>query len=156
VGIGTLLEDGLGDTIRVSLTEEPEAEIPVARALVQRYHDRENHRAIPPVPRYPIDPFSYSRRQTREVMNFGGHQVPRVIADFSTSEKGTPASLFSVGYQYSATLDKWNISDVACDYLYLGDRVIDFEIPGTLGIIYRYDTWLTQSSVERAYPSLSA
>src|SRR5690606_20654982 len=79
VGIGTLLEDGLGDTIRVSLTEEPEAEIPVARALVQRYHDRENHRAIPPVPRYPIDPFSYSRRQTREVMNFGGHQVPRVI-----------------------------------------------------------------------------
>ncbi len=156
VGIGTLLEDGLGDTIRVSLTEEPEAEIPVARALVQRYHDRENHRAIPPVPRYPIDPFSYSRRQTREVMNFGGHQVPRVIADFSTSEKVTPASLFSVGYQYSATLDKWNISDVACDYLYLGDRVIDFEIPGTLGIIYRYDTWLTQSSVERAYPSLSA
>src|SRR5690606_35266165 len=41
VGIGTLLEDGLGDTIRVSLTEEPEFEIPVAKALANRYVNRQ-------------------------------------------------------------------------------------------------------------------
>src|SRR6187402_490125 len=47
VGIGTLLEDGLGDTIRVSLTEEPEAEAPVAYSLAKRYNNRSNHAAIP-------------------------------------------------------------------------------------------------------------
>src|ERR1044072_5220910 len=47
VGIGTLLEDGLGDTIRVSLTEEPEFEIPVARALADRYSARRIHKVIP-------------------------------------------------------------------------------------------------------------
>jgi (E)-4-hydroxy-3-methylbut-2-enyl-diphosphate synthase len=56
VGIGALLEDGLGDTIRVSLTEEPEAEIPVAQALVDRYSVRRGHSPIPEVHRVPIDP----------------------------------------------------------------------------------------------------
>ncbi len=82
VGIGTLLEDGLGDTIRVSLTEEPEAEVPVALALANRYEQRGEHASILPVVQYPIDPFSYTRRKSVEVLNVGGHQVPRVIADF--------------------------------------------------------------------------
>src|SRR5207249_9856321 len=47
VGIGTLLEDGIGDTVRVSLTEDPEFEIPVARALVDRYTTKANHHSIP-------------------------------------------------------------------------------------------------------------
>ena len=156
VGIGTLLEDGLGDTIRVSLTEEPEAEVPVAISLVNRYHDRPVHDPIPPILDYPINPFSYSRRITQEVLNLGGHQVPRVIADFSTKEKLTPASLFALGYNYSVTLDKWNITDMACDYIYLGDNVIDFEIPGTLGILYNYNTWLAQKHKERVYPLIQA
>lgn len=156
VGIGTLLEDGLGDTIRVSLTEEPEAEVPVAKALAERYMHRIPHDPIPPIRHYPIDPFSYTRRGTREVVNLGGHQVPRVIADFSRRDKITPASLFSAGYNYSVALDKWNISDLACDYLYLGDRSIDFEIPGTLGLIFDYNAWLEQRQKERAYPLLTA
>jgi (E)-4-hydroxy-3-methylbut-2-enyl-diphosphate synthase len=154
VGIGTLLEDGLGDTIRVSLTEEPEAEVPVAIALVNRYRDREGHDPIPAINHYPIDPFSYTRRHTDEIGNFGGHQVPRVIADFSQTEKLTPASLFSVGYNYSVSLDKWNITDMACDYLYVGDNTIDFQIPGTLGIICNHDTWLSQQHRDRIYPYL--
>ena len=156
VGIGTLLEDGLGDTIRVSLTEEPEAEVPVAIALAGRYHDRPNHDPIPSIHHYPIDPFSYTRRATREVLNFGGHQVPRVVADFSKKRKATPASLFAVGYNYSVALDKWNITDMACDYLYAGDNVIDFEIPGTLGILYNYQTWLTRNHKERVHPFFQA
>jgi (E)-4-hydroxy-3-methylbut-2-enyl-diphosphate synthase len=156
VGIGTLLEDGLGDTIRVSLTEEPEAEVPVAKELVNRYNHREGHDSIPDINHYPINPFDYSRRVTHEVINFGGHQVPRVVADFSLKEKITPASFFALGYQYSVPLDKWNIADMACDYIFLGDKIVPFEIPGTLGLIYNYKTWLTQKGKDRTYPFLTA
>lgn len=156
VGIGTLLEDGLGDTVRVSLTEEPEAEAPVAIALAQRYESREGHAPIPLITHYPINPYSYARRETREVVNIGGHQVPRVVADFSSSERVTAASLFAVGYTYSPALDKWNITDMACDYIYLGDNIIDFAIPGTLGVIYNHRTWLSQQDNARVYPLIEA
>ncbi len=157
VGIGTLLEDGLGDTIRVSLTEEPEAEIPVAYDLAKRYETRSTHDPIPSVDHYPITPFEYNKRKTRAVLNIGGdHHVPRVIADFSLKQKLTPASLFALGYRYSVPLDKWNISDMACDYIFLGDTVLDFEIPGTLGLIYNHKTWLKQQTQTRAYPFIRA
>jgi (E)-4-hydroxy-3-methylbut-2-enyl-diphosphate synthase len=156
VGIGTLLEDGLGDTIRVSLTEEPEAEVPVAKELANRYVARKTTIAIPDIKDYPINPFAYTRRKSHEVLNFGGHQVPRVIADFSTKEKVTPASLFAVGYQYSVPLDKWTITDMACDYVFLGDTVVDFEIPGTLGLIYNHRTWINQQQKERVYPFITS
>jgi len=155
VGIGTLLEDGLGDTIRVSLTEEPEAEVPVAKALADRYVTRKTSYVIPEIKNYPIDPFAYTRRHTREVFNIGGHQVPRVVADFSTKEKITAASLFALGYQYSVPLDKWNITDLACDYIFLGDKTINFEIPGTLGLIYNHATWLSQKNKARSYPFIN-
>lgn len=155
VGIGTLLEDGLGDTIRVSLTEEPEAEVPVAKELANRYINRKTTHPIPEIVNYPIDPFGYTRRHTHEVMNVGGHQVPRVVADFSGKDKITPASFFALGYQYSVPLDKWNITDMACDYIFLGDKIIDFEIPGTLGIIYNYTTWLQQKNQPRSYPFIT-
>ncbi len=156
VGIGTLLEDGLGDTIRVSLTEEPEAEVPVCIELADRYKDRLPHDPIPAVDRMPVNPFNYTRRLTREVGNFGGHQVPRVIADFSLKEKISPASLFALGYQYSVPLDKWNITDLACDYIFLGDKSIEFEIPGTLALIYNHQSWLSHKHKQSCYPFLSA
>ena len=71
VGIGTLLEDGLGDTIRVSLTEAPENEIPVARKLMERYSNRGNHKAIAPISgTLPYDPFAYKRRTTIAVKKY--------------------------------------------------------------------------------------
>src|SRR5882724_11232536 len=150
VGIGTLLEDGLGDTIRVSLTEEPEAEVPVAKALAERYTLRKGS-PIPEITRYPIHPFEYIRRPTHVVVNLGGHQVPRVIADFSAKTKLTEASLFALGYHYSVPLDKWNIGDMACDYIFLGDTTIDFGCPGTLGLIYNHSTSLAQKENQRVY-----
>jgi (E)-4-hydroxy-3-methylbut-2-enyl-diphosphate synthase len=157
VGIGTLLEDGLGDTIRVSLTEEPEAEVPVAYTLARRYDKRAHHKSIPEIKHYTINPFEYTRRATHEVTNIGGeHWVPRVIADLSQREAISPASLFSLGYHYSVPLDKWNIADMACDYVYTGNKLVDFAIPGTLGIIYDYTTWLTQKGKDRTYPLLDA
>jgi (E)-4-hydroxy-3-methylbut-2-enyl-diphosphate synthase len=152
VGIGALLEDGLGDTVRVSLTEEPEAEIPVARALVERYADRSRHEAIPEVGQWPIEPFAHTRRPTREVLNVGARHVPVVMADLSNKERITPATLFAWGYRYSVPLDKWNIADQACDYAFIGSNTIDFEIPGTLGIVQEHATWLVNKHKERHYP----
>ncbi len=157
VGIGTLLEDGLGDTIRVSLTEEPEAEMPVAYQLAKRYDHRQDHMAISPILQYPVTPFEYNRRKSRAVLNIGGtHPVPRVFADFSMKDKITPASLFALGYHYSVPLDKWNITDMACDFIFLGDKFLEFEIPGTLALVYNHNTWLARKDQQRAYPFLRA
>lgn len=151
VGIGTLLEDGIGDTIRVSLTEAPEAEIPVARALAERYSHRANHAPIQEE-HCPINPFEHERRHTDTVSNIGGKNVPRVIMDFSERAEITAATLFSVGYNYSVQLDKWNLTDLACDYIYIGQHQISFEIPGSLGIIVDQDQWSSAASKDRHYP----
>src|SRR3954463_1676606 len=84
VGIGTLLEDGLGDTIRVSLTEEPELEIPVCRDIVKRYAanaELSTATETPFAPKLPYNPFEYKRRTTFAVSNIGNHHVPVVVAD---------------------------------------------------------------------------
>lgn len=158
VGIGTLLEDGLGDTVRVSLTEEPEFEIPVAKALVDRYSNRVPHDAIEPLKqdgekiRLPYDPYEYKRRESIAVVNTGAHNVPRVVGDLSERETITPASFFPLGYNYSVPLDKWHINDLACDFIYVGNHHIDFEIPGTLGTIHNSDTWIDIENPVRQYP----
>jgi (E)-4-hydroxy-3-methylbut-2-enyl-diphosphate synthase len=158
VGIGSLLEDGIGDTIRVSLTEEPEFEIPIAKALVERYSTRSPHKAIADIPseKLPYDPYDHKKRESSQVINIGGHNVPRIIADFSDKPNITAASLFAVGYNYSVPLDKWNLTDQACDYLYVGNNTIDFEIPGTLGIIYNYKVWSELKNKTRCYPLFTA
>lgn len=155
VGIGALLEDGIGDTVRVSLTEEPEFEIPVAKSLVDRYLDRLPHEAIEPITENPINPFEYTKRNSSEVVNIGGKNVPIVMADFCLKKKITPASLFALGYTYSVPIDKWTIGDRACDYIFAGDTIVDFAIPGTLGIVYNHKTWLTNRG-ERCYPFVDA
>ena len=155
VGIGTLLEDGIGDTVRVSLTEEPEFEIPVAKSLVDRYEDRLPHEEIGPITKNPINPFEYTKRETSEVVNIGGKHVPIVMADFCLKKKITPASLFALGYTYSVPTDKWTIGDRACDYIFVGDNKVDFAIPGTLGIVYNHKTWL-QNQGERCFPFVDA
>jgi len=138
VGIGTLMEDGLGDTIRVSLTEEPEAEIPVAQLLVNRYDTRKNHEPIPEINSIPYDPFFRNKRVTNTVMNLGGDEVPRIIGNMSRKDLITYHDLIPFGYIYSENRDKWQISDIAVDFLFIGDNSIDFDIPGTLGIIQNH------------------
>ena len=153
VGIGSLLADGIGDTIRVSLTEPPEEEIPVAEKLLANFDDIENHSLIREIKKYPINPFEYKRRKTKTILNIGGSNVPIIKADFSLKQKITPASLFSLGYSYSVPLDKWHISDMAADYLYVGDHKLDFEVPGTLGVIYNYNSWKKH---KKGYPCMNA
>ena len=140
VGIGSLLEDGLGDTIRVSLTEEPEAEIPVAKILTDRIKQKDiSSYHIKEIESIPYDPFFHTRRETNQILNIGGDQVPRVIGDLSLKKDLYPEDFAQFGYLYSQKEDKWHISDQAIDFLYLGDSAIDFQIPGTLNIIRNYN-----------------
>jgi (E)-4-hydroxy-3-methylbut-2-enyl-diphosphate synthase len=145
IGIGTLLEDGIGDTIRVSLTEDPEFEVPVCKDLVRRYEWREESaiaavEPIEPIDKVPYSPFEYRRRPTHAVSNIGDHHVPVVVADLSGPGRIGREDLESIGYSYDPGLDKWNISDVAADYLYTGNKPIDFELPGTLKVIVDHYT----------------
>ena len=150
VGIGTLLEDGLGDTIRVSLTEEPEREIPVARILVERYEKRKSIKVEERViETLPYDPFFYVRRKPKQILNIGSEQVPRVIGDLSKASTIKHEDLSQFGYLYSKGQDKWHISDLAVDFLYIGPNSLNFEIPGTLGVIQDHSH---QESKMRHYP----
>lgn len=79
VGIGAMLQDGVGDTIRVSLSEEPEAEIPVARLLVDYVRSKSNHPVIDAAVAPMFNPFEYTRRVSQPVGIIGGDQVPVVI-----------------------------------------------------------------------------
>lgn len=78
-GIGVLLEDGIGDTIRVSLTEEPEAEIPVAKILINRYAGKNSLTQVSTMQESPVNPFEYHKRYTNEVLNIGKDNSPVVI-----------------------------------------------------------------------------
>jgi (E)-4-hydroxy-3-methylbut-2-enyl-diphosphate synthase len=98
------------------------------------------------------NPYDYQRRESIAVLNIGGHNVPRIIADFSERESISPATFFPVGYNYSVPMDKWNINDIACDYVYVGNNHVDFEIPGTLGIIYNSEAWKELKNPVRQYP----
>ncbi len=159
VGIGTLLEDGLGDTIRVSLTEEPEFEAPVAKALADRYSKRATKASsiIKPEISLPenFNPYEYKRRNTKDLGLLGGHHVPVVIADISNLTLNEPLQLSQIGYTYSALLDKYNISDLAADIAYLGDQIPQYDFPGNLKKLFNYTTWKNNRSIENTIPLLS-
>lgn len=150
VGIGALLEDGLGDTIRVSLTEAPEAELPVARMLVERYEGRaeSNFAGLP----LTFNPYAYTRRASVERGNVGGKHVPVVVHDLSHGAI-SEARLYGCGYRYSVPLDKWNLDDFACDFVYAGAQAVDFELPGTLSVLQSAAHWQDR---ERHYPVWTA
>lgn len=148
VGIGTLLEDGIGDTIRVSLTEEPEFEIPVARILAERYATKNNHQPIREVGfDLPYNPFEYNRRKTHSIINIGDHHVPVIVGDLSRNNEIRPAQMFPFGYVYNIVDDKWTIKDQAVDFVYTGQVIPDFELPGTLGIICDAKIWEEKNQV---------
>jgi len=156
LGIGTLLEDGIGDTIRVSLTEDPEYEAPVAISLANRYKERLPHKEIEEVQHIPYDPLSYSRRNTIEVFGIGGNHVPSVFADYSDRKILSHADLNDIGYTYEPVSDKWNMSDIAADFIYLGKQLPPFELPMGLKTVHDYDVWKTLSQNEKSFPLLNS
>lgn len=154
VGIGTLLEDGLGDTIRVSLTEDPEFEAPVAKALANRYVHRISRDATSEEFSLPtlFNPYEHNRRKTKNIGLLGDHHVPVVIADLSDVLLNEPLQLSQIGYVYSALLDKYNLTDLAADVVYLGDNLPEYTFPGNLKKLFNYDTWKNHPEIENAIP----
>ncbi len=170
VGIGTLLEDGLGDTVRVSLTEEPEAEAPVAIALVNRYVKRasESKSKVSPLASGgdPIAigleganvgaPSTYQRRETYEANAFiGGSMVPRIVIDLSTKNLKDPAVLNDAGYIYSPILDKYTMGEQSVDFVYMANQLPSFNFPGNLKQLYNYNTWLQLKDKTNCHPVFS-
>ena len=153
IGIGTLLEDGIGDTIRVSLTEDPELEIPVCRDIVKRYNGQiVNSLSIPSIDKLPYSPFEYKRRNTHAVENIGHQHVPVVVADLSKLKHIDRTALTSIGYTYNATTDKWSIADAAADYVFVGDLSIDFDLPGTLRVIQNASIFKPSTGEQKYLP----
>ncbi|WPU97992.1 (E)-4-hydroxy-3-methylbut-2-enyl-diphosphate synthase [Mucilaginibacter sp. cycad4] len=168
VGIGTLLEDGLGDTVRVSLTEEPEAEAPVAIELVKRYTQRRSLTPNPSLGERDLienvsptggdlegthSPYSYKKRETYEANAFiGGHLVPRVVVDLSKKNLKDPAVLNEAGYLYAPLLDKYNMAEQSVDFVYLADELPSFTLPGNLKQLYSYSTWLKLTDKTNCHP----
>ncbi len=163
IGIGSLLADGIGDTIRVSLTEDPEFEIPVCKDLVEKYAFTNEQLAVgsgqSAVGNHQLaySPFEYKKRTTASINNIGGKNVPIVITDFMLAKTIAVTDFEAIGYQYNTETDKWNIGDAAADYIYTGDKLIDFALPGTLSFICNYKIWeIANTDVTKCFPLFTA
>jgi (E)-4-hydroxy-3-methylbut-2-enyl-diphosphate synthase len=141
----------------VSLTEDPEFEIPVCKDIVARYTNvQETNYAAPQIPSS-FSPFQYARRKSAAVRNIGGTQVPVVVADMSSIPNITPIDLQSIGYTYDAATDKWSIADAAADYVFVGNQVLQFALPGTLSVITYADAMgKAMHSAEHYFPIYEA
>lgn len=144
IGIGTLLSEGIGDTIRVSLTEDPEMELPVCRNILERYEIRdvrlenEKYQNILDV-----------KEKKSQISNLKSEYL--VIADTSKIPVLTPQDFECFGYSYNATDDKWNISDQAADYVFCNE-VPTFSLPGTIGVLTYYKQWEPNCLNKQCYP----
>jgi (E)-4-hydroxy-3-methylbut-2-enyl-diphosphate synthase len=121
VGIGTLLVDGIGDTIRVSLTEEPENEIPVAKTLTNLVHLLNEQNKIT-LNTLPLNPFEYKKRDSISIANIGGANVPAVIANLSDLKEISPSTVSKVGWLFCDDNQSWISTDGAADFILLGDN----------------------------------
>ncbi len=164
IGIGVLLEDGIGDTVRVSLTEPPEFEIPAAQKLVHPYNlflEKNKHN----INEWLLSDHSkwhikneYQQNVAHASINIKDSNTPIVIHSIEeitqTQNTVKTSHLFSAGYIYNTQSDKWNITDFAADYVFIGNNQIDFELPGNIGIIQNYDSWITTKH-QQCYPLIN-
>jgi (E)-4-hydroxy-3-methylbut-2-enyl-diphosphate synthase len=162
LGVGALLEDGLGDTIRVSLTEAPEAEMPVGYYLRDHFYagpttlksEQQPLDGLQAVPN-PVDPYDFKRRNARKVFNTGGaDNTPRVIGDLSHKQPLAEKDLMAIGHYFSLQLDKWNMTELGADFVYLGQQPAPFMLPNGLKAIYDAALWQQQDAQgrENAFP----
>lgn len=129
VGIGALLADGIGDTIRVSLSEEPENEIPVARHLAWYMRRKQNHLLIPGTAYKGFDWLHPTRRKTRAVENIGGDNVPVVIAT-AMSEDSKDTSAEKEDEKVEIVSDALKADNLQPDYIYVGSKVPEHPVKG--------------------------
>jgi (E)-4-hydroxy-3-methylbut-2-enyl-diphosphate synthase len=154
VGIGTLMADGLGDTIRISLTEDPEIEVPVGKKLARYYENL----TFAPTPAKetgnPFHPFTYRKRITEPVLNMGGTRVPVVISDVSTSHF-EEKDLGNFGFTFNKMHKTMERGDLSPDGFYLGDKVISFTLPEDVYGLVNSRAWKKSFEKNQIYPVFS-
>ena len=152
LGIGSLLRDGLGDTIRVSLTEAPEAEIPVALSIVKSIESLPQHQAIAPLSNLPINLFEYQRRETPATTSIGADNVPVVIADLSEMKEVNDDLLISAGYYFDLLSNTWISGDQGADILYFGQNTPDIRLSDNTLRLYDSEIWTDLMPKDSCYP----
>ncbi len=141
VGIGALLNDGIGDTIRVSLTEDPEYEIPVARKIVSFCTEKEElHPASSGVPIEEM-PIYYGERNAKSILGIGGDNPPLVIVDASKKPFIPDQVLKQSGHRFDPRTKKWIKGDQGADLLYLGNQLLPPGSPDIAGYILNQQEW---------------
>ncbi len=151
IGIGSLLDDGIGDTVRVSLTEEPEFESPVASIMTDRYINRPNHDIIQSPKVFNFSPSRYDKRESEEIVNIGGDYFPVVISDLSFLNKIDDKHLRMLGINFDLDTGFLNTEDTSPDYIYVGDNEIDIK-NFKYNTIVNYDKWLKNKVVDKSFP----
>lgn len=155
IGIGTLLADGIGDTVRVSLTEDPEFEVPVAKKIVANFTQLDNHEPINGVKEITKDPFDYSKRATFNTTKIGSENKAVVIADLSANASIVDADVLKLGYKLNEE-GVWQPADNSPDYLFSGDGIISTSTTHGLKFICTADEWFEKINVFPYYSDVSS
>ena len=157
-GTGALLNDGLGDTIRISLTEDPEVESPVGQKMVDYILEKEGHAPIESPIHSGINLCDFYKRSTQEVANVGGRKKPIVIADLSLEKHFCSDFPEQVGYKMNMDRLQWEKGDLAADFIYtnaIDPSIRDF--PKELGFIVDSACWEDAFEFsEKVHPLFSA
>lgn len=151
MGIGALMAEGIGDTIRVSLTEEPEEEVPTARFLVNYYEKINPTSTIDEQAESKLARTDFHDLTKNAVRNIGADFPPVVLADLSENAV-SHQKLTELGYLYSEELDKFHLKDRAADFIYLGENIPKIALPQSLAQIYDYKTWKSLESKNTSFP----
>ncbi|NOU61277.1 (E)-4-hydroxy-3-methylbut-2-enyl-diphosphate synthase [Marinifilum caeruleilacunae] len=154
VGTGALLNDGIGDTVRISLTEDPEIESPVGKKLVDYVLEKENHKTIAPVENSDVDLINFYKRSSLLVQNIGSSKVPVVLSDLSHERYLTADLPEKAGYVQDQDTLEWEKGKLAADYIYVnGYEPVFSDYPEDLGIIVDQECWeLADQYTDKSYP----
>lgn len=158
VGTGALLNDGIGDTIRISLTENPEVESPVGQKLIDYVLQKENHPPIENIEVTNISLTDFYKRPTHLIKSIGSSKVPIVITDISYERYITTELPQKAGYILNSETLEWNKGKIVSDFIYIhGYGPILKEYPSDLGIIVDQECWkLANQYSENTYPLFTA
>ena len=154
IGIGTLLIDGIGDTVRVSLTEDPEEEVPVAKKIVANFAELVGHDKINDVDELTKDPFDYAKRETFNTTKVGSESKAIVIADLSSNISVVDADIRKLGYKLDAE-GIWQPADNSPDYVFTGEAIISTSSTHGLKFICDSEEWFEKINVFPYYSGIN-
>ncbi|MBN1157989.1 MAG: (E)-4-hydroxy-3-methylbut-2-enyl-diphosphate synthase [Bacteroidales bacterium] len=140
-GMGALLADGIGDTIRVSLTEDPVAEIPVAKKLIDHIEDLKSHTKLPEPDRYFVYPYEQHKRPVNTTAYAEGRNIPMVIGEVASDITATEEHLSDFGWSYSAENGRWTFEERSADFVFVRKAALKSRIPQPRGLIVPQEEW---------------